>query len=901
MGYLAGWKNRIKLTVDGTKIESTMSHFPILIKLNSGSGLNSFDSTRVFDELGADSLKLAVTYSDGITELYVEVVKWDHVGEQAILWVGLAGGWLYAGVDNIFYLYYDSTHADNSVHVGVVGSTPAKNVWDALYKEVLHLPDGADTGHVTGSVTGTSYSKKAANEPLEVTGKVGEAQQFDGTDDYINLGTPGFTTDQEGTIEAVIKPTAAAGAILSFSKPSTGAVDEIYFRVETTYRIEFVAVLNSVLSVDIYTGNNVLANNVWNHVAVRSDGSTLEILKDGVVQSVGGSGNSGQWFGDAVTDADTVTLGLIRRNSSATSRFAGIIDELRVSDSKRSDAWLKATYYACWDQLITFSIEGTDQVDVRVQIAFGSDPLDASYTWTDVSDDVREVHASHGRNHQLDRMEAGTATVVLLNLDEEYWPDNAGGSYYPNVKVMKPINIKAIWDGGIYDAFTGFIESWEPGWLEEGGYGSIMTLQCVDALKILAQQVINAGSGYSAELSGTRVGNVLVSISWPAAKRDIDTGAETMQATGALVNENALEHAQKVQESELSLLYVAPNGNIQYEDRSHRTSSPHDTSQATFGDDAGELPYSDLKYILDDVLLFNEARMTRTGGSEQTASNTDSQTAYGKRSLVRSGLLNNSDLSVELLCNYVVARQADIVGRAESMAIKPSPSNSLWPQALGREISDRITVRLNEASLDKDYFIEKVTHDWLITEGEYDTEYQISDATQYFYEPDAKEETLRPNGAGSLTGLTPSVGANWECVDEETKDDDTTYVKEPGSDATDLYALEDSAVGAGTINSVTIHAWARETIDAAADGYCVLKVRTHSITYTGGNISLTTSYQLVSTVYTTNPNTGAPWTWAEVAALEIGIELQTPLTAGSPDGEARCTQAYAVVNFTPAW
>jgi hypothetical protein len=32
-------------------------------------------------------------------------------------------------------------------------------------------------------------TKKAANEPIEVTGKVGKAQDSDGVDDYISIGT----------------------------------------------------------------------------------------------------------------------------------------------------------------------------------------------------------------------------------------------------------------------------------------------------------------------------------------------------------------------------------------------------------------------------------------------------------------------------------------------------------------------------------------------------------------------------------------------------------------------------------------------------------------------------------------------------------------------------------------
>ena len=40
----------------------------------------------------------------------------------------------------------------------------------------------------------------------------------------------------------------------------------------------------------------------------------------------------------------------------------GIIDELRVSGSQRSAAWIKATYNSLWDSLLTYGDEETEAV-----------------------------------------------------------------------------------------------------------------------------------------------------------------------------------------------------------------------------------------------------------------------------------------------------------------------------------------------------------------------------------------------------------------------------------------------------------------------------------------------------------------------------------------------------------
>ena len=147
---------------------------------------------------------------------------------------------------------------------------------------------------------------------------------------------------------------------------------------------------------------------------------------------------------------------------------------------------------------------------LTVRIAFSSNPFDASPTWTSVTDDIRRIYITRGRQHQLDRMEAGTAQIELNNNSGNYWANNAGGSYYPNVKPGKRVNIRANYNAVDYDLYTGFAESWEPEWLSSmGGLGPIVQLRCADLIKNLARLDLNDGTGYSQEASGTRIGNVL--------------------------------------------------------------------------------------------------------------------------------------------------------------------------------------------------------------------------------------------------------------------------------------------------------------------------------------------------------------------------------------------------------
>jgi len=164
--------------------------------------------------------------------------------------------------------------------------------------------------------------------------------------------------------------------------------------------------------------------------------------------------------------------------------------------------------------------------------------------------------------------------------------------------------------------------------------------------------------------------------------------------------------------------------------------------------------------------------------------------------------------------------------------------------------------------------------------------------------------TLRPSANGVLIELTPSPGTlqNYQCVDEETPNDDTDYVLLAGSSVEaqtkyDYYDIPTTGIPAGsTINSVTVYTRGRKvqlgTIIARICG-CV---HTYNVAYEGTFKSLTTSWANYSDTWTTNPNTGLPWTLDEVNAMQIGVGLYT---AKNENVEADCTQVYVVVDYTP--
>ena len=139
MAWLAGWDQRIQLTIDKDDIDGVLTDFPVLVYLSTSSGISNADVSCVFDELTADAnrKKIAITKSDGDTELYVEIERWDDSSEKAWLWVKVDS--VASGADTILYLYYDVDHADNDSYVGDPQDAVVHNVWDANFLNVQHM------------------------------------------------------------------------------------------------------------------------------------------------------------------------------------------------------------------------------------------------------------------------------------------------------------------------------------------------------------------------------------------------------------------------------------------------------------------------------------------------------------------------------------------------------------------------------------------------------------------------------------------------------------------------------------------------------------------------------------------------------------------------------------------
>ena len=159
------------------------------------------------------------------------------------------------------------------------------------------------------------------------------------------------------------------------------------------------------------------------------------------------------------------------------------------------------------------------------------------------------------------------------------------------------------------------------------------------------------------------------------------------------------------------------------------------TSQAVFGEGAGGLAYDAITISNDDTQVRNIIRVSRVGGTLQTTEDSASITRYQRKTWGRSDLLMETDDEAANYAGYVLALSKTSELRFDSIRVDPTADpDNLWPQVLGRELGDRITVKFcppgGGTTIDRDVFIRGIRHD--ITMQTWLTTWTLQDASAQF-------------------------------------------------------------------------------------------------------------------------------------------------------------------------
>jgi hypothetical protein len=286
----------------------------------------------------------------------------------------------------------------------------------------------------------------------------------------------------------------------------------------------------------------------------------------------------------------------------------------------------------------------------------------------DVSNQINKIETNRGRTALSDLFQTGSLTLRLTDQNGDFNPQNPSSPYFTLLTPMKKVQITATYNNVTYPIFSGFITSYVTTYPQESEDVATTTIQAVDAFRLAQLAQISTVTGASAgDLSGVRVNEILDEINWPLTMRDIDTGLTTLQADPG-TNRTALQALTTVAESEYGALYVDATGSFVFQDRAVTVTSIANTP-TLFADDGTGIDYFDAAWILNDVLIFNKATITRLGGTAQVATNQASIDKYFLHSYFLDGLLMETDAVALDYAQAYVASRAETSIRCDAIVL----------------------------------------------------------------------------------------------------------------------------------------------------------------------------------------------------------------------------------------
>jgi hypothetical protein len=160
----AAWSYRKEIVIDHTKVNATLSNFPLLIDVTDGD---------LASEAQADGDDIAFTEYNG-SKLNHEIELYNSGIGRLIVWVSVPD--LSSSVDTVLYMYYGNAGASSQENVA--------GVWDSNFMMVQHLSETSGTHYDS---TANDNDGTASGATQGVTGKIDGADDFDGTNDEVSI------------------------------------------------------------------------------------------------------------------------------------------------------------------------------------------------------------------------------------------------------------------------------------------------------------------------------------------------------------------------------------------------------------------------------------------------------------------------------------------------------------------------------------------------------------------------------------------------------------------------------------------------------------------------------------------------------------------------------------------
>jgi hypothetical protein len=318
------WLKRKSVTINHTQVVGDLNDYPVLINITD---------TDLQADAQPDGDDIVFTDYWG-TQLDYEIELYDSDTGHLVMWIRVPS--LPSSADTDLFMYYGNASAGNQ--------EAPETVWDSGFEGVWHLNE--DSGAVYDSTSNHYDGTPQGGVTQDATGIINGADSFDGLDDATT--TTLYPYDGPRTLEYWVNFNSLGVA----GQQSIGCHDKnnhrfyagktfdnkVWFGAGNTY--------HSTVSINIDTGT-------WYYIVLTADGSTAKFYLDAVEKDSFSYSQTG-------SSSDRFDIGARQYGTDIVDFVDGIVDEVRVSYSARTDDWISTTFNNISNPG-TFYIIGTEQ------------------------------------------------------------------------------------------------------------------------------------------------------------------------------------------------------------------------------------------------------------------------------------------------------------------------------------------------------------------------------------------------------------------------------------------------------------------------------------------------------------------------------------------------------------
>jgi hypothetical protein len=257
----------------------------------------------------------------------------------------------------------------------------------------------------------------------------------------------------------------------------------------------------------------------------------------------------------------------------------------------------------------------------------------------------------------------------------------------------------------------------------------------IDANDVSTNYAIGVGTYLAGNTATQRLDSLLAMADWMSDGETFSTATSTVQGIDTQ-NDTLLSALKECETADQGRLFCDRSGLVKFISHdSMATTSTFNTSQRTFGDGSGELPYLDLEFTFNDQLIFNRSIASRLEGATVVVNDTTSQGQYFIRTDSQSGLINDTDQAMTDIANVRIATYKQPQLRIEQMRFSPRRLTSMYSATITDDIGTRITVKRRPQGvgsvISKELIVEGISHD--IGISSWVTTYNLSPAPLAFF------------------------------------------------------------------------------------------------------------------------------------------------------------------------